>query len=61
MGRPFQPTGVKLDAPGVGFWYVEETARVEEFNCHVSLSSLLEQMGTPPDLASAVKAQAAGR
>lgn len=53
-----QPTGIKLNVPGADFWYVED-GKIKEFNCYVSASVMLEQMGIYPDFASAVEAQAA--
>jgi NmrA-like family len=46
-----QPTRVKL----ADFWYVED-GKIKEFNCYVSVSIMLEQMGIQPDFASAVGA-----
>jgi len=55
-----QPTGAKLDVPGTDFWYVED-GKIKEFNCYVSVSIMLEQMGIQADFASAVEAQAAAQ
>jgi len=44
----------KLDVPGADFWYVEY-GEIKEFNCCVNV--MLEQMGTQPDFASAVRAK----
>src|SRR5882724_1226120 len=55
-----QPTGAKLDIPGADFWYVED-GQIKDFNCYVSLSIMLAQLGVQPDFASAVRAQAAVR
>ena len=49
---------MKLNVPGADFWYVED-GKIKEFNCYVSASVMLEQMGIYPDFASAVEAQAA--
>src|SRR5262249_47308907 len=50
-----QPTRAKLDVPGADFWYVED-GKIKQFNCYVSVSIMLEQMGIQPDFASAVGA-----
>ena len=52
-----QPTGAKLDIPCADFWYLEN-GKVKEFNCHVSVSVMLAQLGVEPDFASAVAASA---
>ncbi len=52
-----QPNGAKLDVPGADFWVVED-GKIKQFNCHVSVNILLEQMGVQADFASAIKAQA---
>jgi SnoaL-like domain len=52
--------GSKLDVPGADFWYVEN-GKIKQFDCYVSVSIMLEQMGIPPDFASAVKAQGVRR
>jgi predicted ester cyclase len=52
------PNGARLDVPCADFWVVED-GKIKEFNCHVDVSMLLEQMGVKPDFASAVKAAAA--
>jgi hypothetical protein len=52
------PNGARLDVPCADFWVVED-GKIKEFNCHVNMSVLLEQMGVKPDFASAVKRQAA--
>jgi hypothetical protein len=54
------PTGAKLDGPGADFWHVED-GKIKEFNCYVSVSIMLEQMGIQPAFASAVEAQATVR
>ena len=51
-----QPNGAKLDVPGADFWVVED-GKIKQFNCHVSVNILLEQMGVQADFASAIKAQ----
>ena len=53
-----QPNGAKLNVPGADFWVVEN-GKIKQFNCHVSVNILLEQMGVQADFASAIKAQAA--
>jgi predicted ester cyclase len=50
-----QPTGGKLDFPTADFWYVRD-GKVQEFNCHVGMTTMLRQMGVLPDFASAVAA-----
>ena len=50
----------KGSLPGTDFWYLED-GKIKEFNCCVSVSIMLEQLGIQPDFASAVKAQAAVR
>jgi hypothetical protein len=42
------------------FWVVEN-GKIKQFNCHVSVNILLEQMGVQADFASAIKAQAVAR
>lgn len=44
------------DVPGADFWVVED-GKIKQFNCHVSVNILLEQMGVQADFASAIKAQ----
>ena len=51
-----QPNGAKFKVPGADFWVVEN-GKVKQFNCHVSVNILLEQMGVQADFASAIKAQ----
>jgi ketosteroid isomerase-like protein len=48
--------GAKLDVPCADFWYVEN-GKIKQFDCYMSFSIMHEQMGIPPDFASAVKAQ----
>jgi ketosteroid isomerase-like protein len=47
--------GAKLDIPCADFWYVEE-GKIKQFDCYVSASIMLEQIGIRPDFASAVAA-----
>jgi|SRR5215813_1862088 len=56
-----QGNGAKLDIPCTDFWYVEN-GKIKRFDCYVSSSIMLKQIGIQPDFASAVKAQTvAGR
>ena len=55
-----QPTGAKLHIPCADFWYVRD-GKIQEFNCYVSINSMLAQIGVQPDYASAVAAPAAAR
>ena len=65
-GRFESPAGVirgnaaKLDIPCADFWYVED-GKIKQFDCYVSSSIMLEQIGIQPDFASAVKAQTAAQ
>jgi ketosteroid isomerase-like protein len=52
-----QPTGAMLDIPCADFWYVRD-GKIKEFNCYVSVNSMLAQIGVLPDFASAVAAPA---
>jgi ketosteroid isomerase-like protein len=52
-----QPTGAKLNVPCADFWYVRD-GKIKEFNCYVSVNSMLAQIGVLPDFASAVAAPA---
>src|SRR6201995_2353523 len=52
-----QPTGAKLHIPCADFWYVRD-GKIQEFNCYVSINSMLAQIGVLPDYASAVAAPA---
>jgi len=52
-----QPTGAKLDIPTADFWYVRD-GKIQEFNCHIRLSTMFAQMGILPDFTSAVAASA---
>ena len=56
-GGVLQPNGAKFNVPGADFWVVEN-GKIKQFNCHVSVNILLEQMGVQADFASAIKAQA---
>jgi hypothetical protein len=47
--------GAKLDIPCADVWYVEE-GKIKQFDCYVSASIMLEQIGIRPDFASAVAA-----
>ena len=51
-----QPNRAKLDVPGSDLWVVED-GKIKQFNCHVSVNILLEQMGVQADFAAAIKAQ----
>ena len=56
-----QGNGAKLDIPCTDFWYVEN-GKIKRFDCYVSSSIMLKQIGIQPDFASAVEAQTvAGR
>ena len=48
-----QPTGAKLNIPCADFWYVRD-GKIKEFNCYVSVNSMLAQIGVLPDFASVV-------
>jgi ketosteroid isomerase-like protein len=48
-----QPTGAKLHIPCADFWYLRN-GKIQEFNCYVSINSMLAQIGVLPDYASAV-------
>jgi hypothetical protein len=50
-----QPTGAKLNIPCADFWYVRD-GKIKEFNCYVSVNSMLAQIGVLPDFASVVAA-----
>jgi ketosteroid isomerase-like protein len=52
-----QPTGARLDIPAADFWYVRD-GKIQEFNCHIGLSTMFAQMGILPDFTSAVAASA---
>ena len=51
-----KPNGAKLSVPGADFWTVEN-GKIKQFNCHVNVNILLEQMGVQADFASAIKAR----
>ena len=44
-----QPNGAKFKVPGADFWVVEN-GKIKQFNCHVSVNILLEQMGVQAEL-----------
>jgi ketosteroid isomerase-like protein len=48
-----QPTGAKVNVPCADFWYVRD-GKIKEFNCYVSVKSMLAQIGVLPDFASVV-------
>src|ERR1700730_5587156 len=48
-----QPTGVKLDIPTADFWYVRD-GKIQEFNCHIGITTMFAQLGVLPDFTSAV-------
>jgi hypothetical protein len=50
-----QPTGAKLDIPTADLWYVRD-AKIQEFNCHIGMSTMFAQLGVLPDFTSAVAA-----
>jgi hypothetical protein len=50
-----QPTGAKLNIPCADFWYLRD-GKIQEFNCYVSINSMLAQIGVLPDYASAITA-----
>ena len=49
-----QPTGAKVNIPCADFFYMRN-GKIERFDCYPALNIMLEQMGVPPDFASAVK------
>jgi ketosteroid isomerase-like protein len=55
-----QPTGVKLDIPTADFWYVRD-GKIQEFNCHIGMTTMFAQLGVLPDFESAVAASAPER
>jgi SnoaL-like domain len=55
-----QPTGVKLDIPTADFWYVRD-GKIQEFNCHIGITTMFAQLGVLPDFTSAVAASAPAR
>jgi hypothetical protein len=63
LGPPagvIQPTGAKLDIPTADFWYVRD-GNVQEFNCHIGVTTMFAQLGVLPDFASAVAPSAPAR
>ena len=48
-----QPTGANLNMPCADFWYVRD-GKIKEFNCYVSVNSMLAQIGVLPDFVSVV-------
>jgi ketosteroid isomerase-like protein len=52
-----QPTGAKLDIPAADFWYVRD-GKIQEFNCHIGITTMFAQLGVLPDFTSAVAASA---
>ena len=52
-----QPTGAKLDIPTADFWYVRD-GKIQEFNCHIGITTMFAQLGVLPDFTSAVAASA---
>jgi hypothetical protein len=55
-----QPTGAKLDIPTADFWYVRD-GKIQEFNCHIGVTTMFAQLGVLPDFASAVAPSAPAR
>jgi ketosteroid isomerase-like protein len=55
-----QPTGAKIDFPTADFWYLRN-GKIQEFNCYVSINSMLAQIGVLPDYASAVAVPASAQ
>jgi ketosteroid isomerase-like protein len=55
-----QPTGAKLDIPTADFWYVRD-GKLQEFNCHIGMTTMFAQLGVLSDFASAVAASAPER
>jgi hypothetical protein len=47
-----QPNGAKLDVPSADLW-VAEDGKIKEFNCHINLNLLLNQMRVQSNFASA--------
>jgi len=52
-----QPTGAKLDIPTADFWYVRD-GKIQEFNCHIGITTMFAQLGVLQDFTSAVAASA---
>jgi hypothetical protein len=50
----------KLDIPTADFWYVRD-GKIQEFNCHIGMTTFFAQLGVLPDFASAVAASAPER
>src|SRR6266851_1177834 len=55
-----EPTGAKLDIPTADFWYVRD-GKIQEFNCHIGITTMFAQLGVLPDFTSAVAASAPAR
>ena len=55
-----QPTGAKLDIPTADFWYVRG-GKIQEFNCHIGMTTMFAQLDVLPDFTSAVAAPAPAR
>jgi ketosteroid isomerase-like protein len=55
-----QPTGVELVIPTADFWYVRD-GKIQEFNCHIGMTTMFAQLGVLPDFESAVAASAPER
>ena len=55
-----QPTGARLDIPTADFWYVRDD-KIQEFNCHIGITTMFAQLGVLPDFTSAVAASAPAR
>ena len=49
-----QLTGAKGNIPCADSFYMRN-GKIERFDCYPALNIMLEQMGAPPDFASAVK------
>ena len=54
------PTGTKPGIPTAGFWYVRD-GKIQEFNCHIGITTMFAQLGVLPDFTSAVAAPAPER
>ena len=52
-----QPTGAKPRIPTAGFWYARD-GKIQEFKCHIGITSMFAQLGVLPDFTSAVAASA---
>ena len=48
------PTGAKVNIPCADFFYMRD-GKIERFDCYPAFNIMLNQMGVPPDFASAVK------